>query len=255
MALDIAESLALAGIDASTRALLRETWPLLREGVAYALQAAYAPAAGKQPAPGQPTREQLEAARLGQAKHWEALFAAHFDDGYVASLREVATIHAKVGLDPRWLISGNTTTLTELHSLVLATHCTAMMSWAARSRMERVIRAVDQAVLFDLQMSILAYTEQRELMALEKLQQLAQRLRTQAAVVETAPTPSLDGRRSVNDMFRAAQRRTFRAAAAADLPPVFGQAAARPPREAEPATGAQPASAAESARELATAAA
>jgi hypothetical protein len=215
MALDIAESLALAGIDEGTRALLRETWPLLREGVAYALQAAYAPANGKQPAPGQPTREQLEAARLGQAKHWEALFAGNFDAAYVASLREVATIHAKVGLDPRWLISGNVTTLTELHSLVMATHCTSMMSWAARSRMERVIRAVDQAVLFDLQMSIGAYTEQREQMAMEKLQQLAQRFQQkEVAALETAPAQSLDGRRSASELFRAAQRRTFRAATA-----------------------------------------
>jgi methyl-accepting chemotaxis protein len=226
MPLDIAESLALAGIDDSTRALLRETWPLIREGASYALQAAYAPANGKHPAPGQPTREQLEAARIGQAKHWEALFAATFDAAYVASLREVATIHAKVGLDPRWLISGNVTTLTELHSLVMATHCTSMMSWAARSRMERVIRAVDQAVLFDLQMSIVAYTEQREEMALDKLKQLAQRFQSQAgATMETAQAQSPDGRRSANELFRAAQRRTFRAATA-DQGPGLGQTAA-----------------------------
>jgi len=34
------------------------------------------------------------------------------------------------------------------------------MTWSARSRLERAIRAVDQAVLFDLQLCMSAYAEQ-----------------------------------------------------------------------------------------------
>lgn len=205
----IAESLALAGIDESTRTTLRETWPLIREGVTYALQSAFAPAAAREVAE-RPSREQIDVARHGQARHWEALFAARFDEDYTESLRQLASIHAQVGLDPRWLISGYVTTLTELHSLIVATHCTSMMTWAARSRLERTIRAVDQAVLFDLQVCVAAYAEQAELMARERMQGAAQSFEpAAAALIETMLPSSPETRRAASDLFVASQRRTF----------------------------------------------
>lgn len=212
MATDITESLALAGIDDNTRAVLRDAWPLIREGVPYALRCAFVPAMGRDSAQGGPTREQIEAARDGQAKHWEALFAANFDEEYAASLRRISVTHARVGLDPRWLISGYLTTLTELHSLILATQCSSMMSWAARSRLERAIRAIDQAVLFDLQLCISAYTAEvrqtvRAQVAADQPSQPSAALLVEAMM----PTDS-DSRRAANQLFVAGQRRTFRTA-------------------------------------------
>jgi methyl-accepting chemotaxis protein len=213
MSREIQESLALAGIDEGVRQTLRETWPLIREGVPYALQTGFAPAAGKEGDPGRPTSAQLAAARDGQARHWEDLFSARFDDAYAASLRQVATIHAQVGLDPRWLISGYVTTLTELHSLVLATHCASMMTWAARSRLDRALRAVDHAVLFDLQLCVSAYTEQMERMQRDKLEQVAREAHPVAATLIDSLIPATrEARQSANDLFLASQRRTYQAA-------------------------------------------
>jgi methyl-accepting chemotaxis protein len=211
MASDITESLALAGIDENTRAVLRDAWPLIREGVPYALRCAFVPAMGRDSTHGGPTREQIEAAREGQAKHWEALFAANFDEEYATSLRRISVTHARVGLDPRWLISGYLTTLTELHSLILATQCSSMMSWAARSRLERAIRAVDQAVLFDLQMCMSAYTaEVRQTMRARASEEQP----SSAMLVDAMMPVDADSRRAANQLFVAGQRRTFRAVAA-----------------------------------------
>ena len=212
MSREITESLALAGIDEGVRATLRETWPLIREGVPYALQSGFA-AAGKEGAPGRPTRDQLAAARDGQARHWEDLFSARFDEAYAASLRQVATIHAQVGLDPRWLVSGYVTTLTELHSLVLATHCASMMTWAARSRLDRALRAVDHAVLFDLQLCVSAYTEQMERMQRDRLEQMSRQANPVAAsLIDSLIPQSPEARQSANELFLASQQRTYQAA-------------------------------------------
>jgi Protoglobin len=217
----LAESLALAGIDEGTRAILRETWPLIRESVPYALQSAFAsaaptPGSGHDQTPGHPTAPQIDAARERQARHWEALFSAKFDEEYAESVRQTAIIHAQVGLDPRWLVSGHLTTLTELHSLVLATHAASMMSWAARSRLERVIRAVDQAVMFDLQLCIAAYTEQTAAVTREAMKQVAMRLQgaTPSVMADVMAPPSPESRRSAADLFVNSQRRTFAEATA-----------------------------------------
>lgn len=211
MATDITESLALAGIDEGTRQALRDAWPLIREGVPYALRCAFVPAMGRETAPGGPTREQIDAARDGQAKHWEALFAATFDEEYASSLRRISVTHARVGLDPRWLISGYLTTLTELHSLILATQCSSMMSWASRSRLERAIRAVDQAVLFDLQLCVSAYTAEVK-QAVRAYDTEEPPLQPASGIlIESLMPADADSRRSANQLFVAGQRRTFRA--------------------------------------------
>jgi hypothetical protein len=211
MSTSIAESLALAGINEMTRETLRQTWPMIREGVEYALKAALAPTSSKEPAPGQPTREQVEVARQSQAKHWETLFEAKFDEEYAASLREVATIHARVGLDPCWLIAGHLTTLTELHSLVLAAHGSSMMTWSARSRLERAIRAVDQAVLFDLQLRVAAYTEELARLSREKMLQVVRQLQHPAPpLTDTLLPPTVASRKTASELFVASQRHIYR---------------------------------------------
>ncbi len=213
MTTKLAECLALAGIDEATCAILRETWPLIRESVPYALQSAFASAApgAIDQTPGQPTRPQIDAARERQARHWEQLFAAKFDEAYADSVRQTAVVHAQVGLDPRWLVSGHLTTLTELHSLVLATHAASMMSWAARSRLERVIRAVDQAVMFDLQLCIAAYTDHTAATMREAVKQVAVRMQGAAGGLapEAMAPQNPESRRAASDLFVNAQRRTF----------------------------------------------
>ncbi len=215
----LAENLALAGIDDGTRAILRETWPLIRDSVPFALQNALASvattssASAEDDGSGQPTRSQLDAARERQVKHWEALFAANFDQEYADSVRQTAIIHAQVGLDPRWLVSGHLMTLTELHSLVVLTLASSMLTSGARKRLDEAIRAVSQAVLFDLQLCISAYFEQTTATARETLKQVAQRLAgpqgpAPAAIIP--PPPSAEARRGSSELFVAAQRRTFR---------------------------------------------
>lgn len=213
MASKLAENLALAGIDDGTRAILRETWPLISESVPFALQSALASmaassAGSNDEASGKPTRSQLDAARERQTKHWQELFAANFDEAYSDSVRQTAMIHAQVGLDPRWLVSGHLTTLTELHSLVVLTHANAMMTSSARTRLDRVIRAVDQAVLFDLQLCISAYFEQVASTARETLKQVAQRLGATPSVLAADPNVAqrAELRRAAANMSPASQR-------------------------------------------------
>jgi len=155
MSSDLAQSLAFAGINESTRVILRETWPMVRDSVPVILQAAYAPTAGR---PAETAK--LDAARNAQAKHWEALFKCEFDDLYVASLQQIGKTHAQIGLDPQFLVAAHLTALTRLHSLVVQAHYTDQFSFGARSRLDRAIRAVDQVALLDLQLCMSAYVDE-----------------------------------------------------------------------------------------------
>jgi hypothetical protein len=177
-------NLGLAGIDDSTREILREAWSVLREHVPQVLDTMY----GRDPArPGLSSLasgdSRMSEARAAQARHWQALFSARFDEEYAASVSRIALTHVRIGLGPAWFISGYLVALTELHSLLVNVHAESIMSLRSRIRMAHAIRAVDQAVLFDLQLGVSAYFAEIEAGYRRRFEDLAQRCEAVTATI------------------------------------------------------------------------
>ena len=56
----------------------------------------------------------VDNAKRAQTSHWQAIMAARFDDSYMARVRAIGEVHARIGLTPRWYVGGYTIILTEL---------------------------------------------------------------------------------------------------------------------------------------------
>jgi methyl-accepting chemotaxis protein len=118
-------------------------------------------------------KEQREHARARQAEHWRRLFSAQYDDEYVQSVQRVALAHARVGLKPRHYIGSYLLVLEEMHALVLKEYQTRFGGAAGRARAETALRAVDRAVMFDLQQVVDGYSVKQEAEYHERLDELS----------------------------------------------------------------------------------
>ena len=104
---EIERRLSFIGLDEQARIALRATAPFLEQHLPAALDAFY-----EQVRTFPETRRffaddiQVARARQSQLEHWRLLAEAVFDQTYVDAARRIGETHARIGLDPRWYISG-----------------------------------------------------------------------------------------------------------------------------------------------------
>ena len=96
-----------------------------------------------------------ETDRLKQAQtsHWERLFSGRFDDAYFAGVKTIGLVHNKIGLEPRWYIGGYNYVLSRLTDLASQAY-----RWSPK-KARAVIRAVNCAVMLDMEIAISVYQE------------------------------------------------------------------------------------------------
>ena len=102
----------------------------------------------------------VASARQRQHQHWRRLFSGTYDDDYIASVRRIAVTHARIGLEPSFYITTYLLALEEIHGLVINHYTRGVVTRAGRQRLERAIRAVDRAVLLDLQLVVGGYLQE-----------------------------------------------------------------------------------------------
>ncbi|MCZ4090208.1 protoglobin domain-containing protein [Ensifer psoraleae] len=66
-----------------------------------------------------------------QARHWETISSAKFDDAYVAQVTKIGQTHARLGLEPRWYIGGYALMIENIVRAVIDNELEA--SWSATS--------------------------------------------------------------------------------------------------------------------------
>ncbi len=86
-----------------------------------------------------------------QTKHWTRLFSASFDQEYVQSVDRIGRAHARIGLEPSWYIAGYQFVMSGLSERVVA------KSYLQPKRLRRVLRAMNQAIMMDLDLAISTY--------------------------------------------------------------------------------------------------
>ena len=163
MTTQLADDLTYVRLDEETRATLRQLLPLIEThgarmlDVLYGHMDAWPDLKGLFASPDRRTH-----ARARQGEHWRRLFSANYDNDYVQSVQRVALAHAAIGLQPRYYIGSYLVALEEMQALVLKEFSTRFGGAAARARTEAAIRAIDRAVLFDLQQVVGAYMSKLE---------------------------------------------------------------------------------------------
>src|SRR5579883_1848362 len=101
-------------IDDETRALLRGFLPALERALPAILDGFYRHVARYPELARLFGSDGMARARSLQAKHWASLFSGRFDDDYVASVRRIGQVHARIGLAPRWYIGAYAFTMEKL---------------------------------------------------------------------------------------------------------------------------------------------
>jgi len=174
MTQDLADQLAFGRITDETRATLRELGPLVDTHIDPILDALYAHVLQWPHLKALfSSEERIKGARERQRQHWKRLFAATYDADYIASVQRIAVTHSRIGLEPSFYISAYLIALEEIHALTLRHYSTTISRAGTRARIEQTLRAVDRAILFDLQLVVTAYLEENSREFRSRLEQLA----------------------------------------------------------------------------------
>ncbi|QIG79662.1 globin-coupled sensor protein [Stakelama tenebrarum] len=179
---EIADRLRFVGLGEDRRAILAEALPMVREELPGLLQKFYANVA-EWPSL-QAMFDSAEASRRAakaQETHWLQLFSGRFDAAYVESVRRIGRMHSRIGLDPRWYIGGYSFILAEMFERV-GERCTRRFGGNSR-KCTRLIAALNQAALIDMELATSVYLEENELEYGRKLEALASAFEAKVGVV------------------------------------------------------------------------
>ncbi len=159
----------------------------------------------------------MDRAAAAQARHWERLFSGRFDADYMQSVRRVGLIHSHIGLEPRFYIGGYAFVLTRLFAAASHAHASRLNPAAAQDRTARLMRALTQAVMLDMDLAISVTIEENKAEYDRRLAALATEFEARVGNVVTGMAE--DGRRAhatADAMHRTAQGGVERAGIVAD---------------------------------------
>ncbi len=218
MSYDLATQLAFTRIDAATCATLRAVWPRIDAAMPQILDEMYRHILARPDLAARfPNESVMKVARQRQHEHWRRLFAGTYDSDYVASVQRIAVTHARIGLEPSFYISTYLLALEAIHATVIEGHVRGIASAATRAATTTAIRAVDRAILFDLQLVVTAYLSEVDSKFHDRLSALSIEFNTLIDDFTTDVTSAARGLASHADaMAAAAETGTTEAARLAD---------------------------------------
>jgi methyl-accepting chemotaxis protein len=149
---DLTRRLAFARIDRETSDTLREVWPLIEPILPEVLKRFYAHLSSE------PGLAKLISGRSGdlagaQKRHWERVFSGRFDEDYARSVKAIGAAHHRIGLEPRWYVAGYQYVLNEIVAHLVS------RDRLRGGRLTRRLKAVNQAVMLDMDLAISVYQE------------------------------------------------------------------------------------------------
>lgn len=112
------------------------------------------------------SEEHIRGAKNAQMDHWRAIVTGQFDEDYAQRVRAIGSVHARIGLEPRWYIGGYSLIAEQLVRGVLAD------VWPSAGPFSRHKHSADEAatlvscllkaILLDMDLSISVYVEEAE---------------------------------------------------------------------------------------------
>ena len=113
----------------------------------------------------------MEHARKAQRAHWLGIFDGDLGQAYAERARRIGKVHERIGLDPRWYIGGYALALNEMAALIVRHY-----RWKP-AQMTACLRAVNLAVLLDMDCAISVYIEEGRATLDRKLKELGEEFR------------------------------------------------------------------------------
>lgn len=219
---DIRERLSFLGIDETTQAALREFLPVAETALPSVLEGFYAHLGSRPDLVGLFGRDPATVARVmahareAQLEHWLNLFSGRFDANYVASVRRIGLTHSRIGLEPRWYVGGYTFTMNRLTDIIFD-HCKSRFRpGAGNARAERLISAVNKAVMLDMELAISIYIDENKRRYDARLAELAQGFEGSVkSVTDVVSNSAVEMRHSASAMTQTASRTSELATAVA----------------------------------------
>ena len=159
---EIAARMDFIGLDAARVRRLRRLGPTIRAAMRPALAAFYAKVRVHPKLSGFFRDEaMMEGAERRQASHWARMCEGRFDGEYVAAVRTVGGVHARIGLEPRWYIGGYAVVLDEILRRIVRRRRWSIRTWlpGGGAALSADIGTVVKAALLDMDLSISIYLE------------------------------------------------------------------------------------------------
>ncbi len=158
--IDLPSRLRFLRIDAQSRAALAAFLPVLRPQMPVLLQAFYAHLSGWPEMVAMFNGQAgLERAKGAQHEHWLKLFSGTFDESYIASVTRVGAVHSRIGLEPRYYFGGYAMAAGVMAEFAVKSAKGGLFGGHAAGLVP-LLRAINQAIMLDLDLVIAAYLEQ-----------------------------------------------------------------------------------------------
>ena len=103
----------------------------------------------------------MTGAKRAQAAHWGRIASGKFDGEFYDSVRRIGSVHARIGLEPRWYIGAYALVLEELIRDIGGSRSPLGRLLGRSSRNEAII-AIVKAALLDMEMSVSIYFEESQ---------------------------------------------------------------------------------------------
>jgi methyl-accepting chemotaxis protein len=155
--------------DERTRSNIRSLKPFLEEELSGALDAFY-----EQIRAFPETRRffsddgQIDKAHKAQRRHWANIVTGDYGDSYVAAVRTIGQVHARIGLEPRWYIGGYALIAEQLIHAKVRRH-RPTTGWMGKKRnaqkgqeLAESLSALVKSIMLDMDFVIATYLEVAE---------------------------------------------------------------------------------------------
>lgn len=114
------------------------------------------------------SEDHMNRAKGAQTGHWHNISNGDFGGDYAARVRAIGTVHARIGLEPRWYIGGYAIVLDHLINAAIAQFFPKTSGWRASkpamtpAAFGKALGSLAKAVLLDMDLAISVYLEEAD---------------------------------------------------------------------------------------------
>lgn len=163
---DIRERMEFMDLDAKSSELIRKLKPVVERELTNGLDVFY-DKLRKTPDVKKffSSEDHIQRAKGAQLGHWNSISNGRFDDQYVAQVRTIGSVHARIGLEPQWYIGGYAIIVEHLIRTIVSEHWPQTI--LKRSAMDgktfgEALASLIKGVLLDMDLAISVYSEEAE---------------------------------------------------------------------------------------------
>jgi methyl-accepting chemotaxis protein len=115
----------------------------------------------------------VDRAKAAQLEHWIKLLSGRFDEGYLASINRIGSVHSRIGLDPRFFIGSYSLAMGMVSEVALEAYPRRFWSSGWNRKTGVLLRAINQAMVLDIDLVISAYVEKNKAEHAQKIGRMA----------------------------------------------------------------------------------